>query len=147
MESGRWALSDNGWRADTGSAISLSMIELTKLRETVEQQIRDYAPTNPANALGSELPVGWFQQELSRMKQCLVQPYLVTMRDLDADGALTVVEVIAVADDGEGSLVLYDKSADQFVLAVHDADPDRKRGADTVSCGVRGDSVDCFLAR
>ena len=57
-----------------------------------------------------------------------------------------MLNVVIVVDDGEGGLVAYDPTADDYVLVVRDADRDCSRGVDIVSCGVRGDVVGCYLS-
>ena len=71
------------------------------------------------------------------------------MRDLDPGSQnLVFLNVVVVADDAGGYLVVYDPFAcGEFVLAWRDSDPDRARNVDVVSCGVRGDAVGCFLSR
>jgi len=81
------------------------------------------------------------------MRTALVMPRAAKIRDcVEETGELIIVDVMIVADDGEGTIVAYDLQADTFVLASIDPDPDQIRAVDAVSCGVRGSAVDCFLA-
>jgi hypothetical protein len=81
------------------------------------------------------------------MRQALVVPYATRVRDVGPEGELVILSGAVVADDGEGSLVIYDAASDEFVLAVRDGDSDPAPAVDIVSCGVRGTAVDCFLSR
>lgn len=104
-------------------------------------------PEHPENALGAALPPEWYAERLASMKAALVQPTPATIRDADpATGELVVLDVAIVVDDGEGGLVAYDPATYDYVLVVREADRDRSRGVDIVSCGVRGDVVDCYLS-
>ena len=122
-------------------------IDLTKLGAEVADQLARFVAADRKGALGEELPKGWEENQLSDMQSALVPPYIARLRDCDAGGALVILLAAVVVDDAAGSLVLYDPSADEFVLAVRDLDPDRARAVDVVSCGVRGNAVDCFLSR
>ena len=123
-------------------------MDLSYLRRRVAVGLDTYrVPEHPENALGTALPPEWYAERLATMKAALVQPTPTTMRDVDpASGALVVLDVVIVVDDGEGGLVAYDPATDDYVLVVRDTDRDRSRGVDIVSCGVRGDVVDCYLS-
>jgi hypothetical protein len=102
---------------------------------------------HPESALGSALPPEWYAERLVAMRSALVQPTPAKIRDVDpATGGIVVLDVMIVVDDGEGGMVAFHPLANEFVLVVRDTDPDRLRAVDIVSCGVRGDVVDCYLS-
>ena len=126
-------------------------IDLDRLAADVRRSLDSYEipDSHPADALGVPLSRGWYQQSLADMRAALISPYWMKMRDLDPrTGSLVVLSVAVVADDNEGSMVAYDPADEgEFVLLVHDPDPDAARGINAVSSGVRRDAVGCFLSR
>jgi hypothetical protein len=126
-------------------------VNLAQLASQVKEDLDAYEvpQTHPSTALGSPLPASWYEAGLAAMRTSLVEPYWTKLRDLDPDSRkLVILDVVVVADDGDGSLVAFDPM-DQggFVLALREPDPEAGRGINTVSCGVRGDAVGCFLSR
>lgn len=95
------------------------------------------------------MPAEWFEAGLAEMRTSLVSPYWIQMRDLDPQtGELVILKVAVVADAGDGTLVAFDPTGEgEFVVAALDPDPVVTRGIDAVSCGFRGDAVECFLSR
>jgi hypothetical protein len=124
--------------------------DLARLAKDVSEELAAYVvpPRDPA-AIGYPLPAEWYATELAAMRSSLIPPYWTEIRDIDpGSGELVILHVAVVADDAEGYLVAFDPLADgEFVLALRDRDPDRARGVDAVSCGVRGGAVGCFLSR
>lgn len=125
-------------------------LDLARLANDVSEELAACVvpPRDPA-AVGSPLADEWYATELAAMRSSLVQPYWTKIRDIDPGSqSLVILDVAVVADDAEGYLVAFDPLADgEFVLALRDPDPDRARGVEVVSCGVRGDAVGCFLSR
>lgn len=125
--------------------------DLASLADDVVAAINAFSipGSHPPAALGAPLPPEWYETSLAEMRTALVSPYWIEMRDIDPKSkALVILKVAVVADDGDGSLIGFDPNGQgEFVLALRDTDPDSARGIDVVSCGVRGDSVGCFLSR
>ena len=127
--------------------MDLDLVHLAaKVRASVDTYV---APERHAAALGEALPVEWFETGLAEMRASLVSPYWIQMRDLDpTSGKLVILRVVVVADAGDGALVAFDPVAEGgFVVAALGLVPDVARGIDAVSCGFRGDVVECFLSR
>ncbi len=119
-----------------------------ELRQKVQAELDAFeAPQVHSQAIGLPLPPSWFSERLAEMRIALVMPHTAKIRDcVEGTGEIVIVDVVVVADDGEGTIVAYDPRADTFVLATADPDPDCSRGVDAVSCGVRGSAVACFLS-
>jgi hypothetical protein len=125
-------------------------LDLSRLANDVSDELAAYVvPPRDAAAVGTPLPDEWYASALAAMKSSLVPPYWTKMRDIDpCSQGLTILDVVVVAEDAEGSLVAFAPLAGgEFVLASREPDPDRARAVDVVSCGVRGDAVGCFLSR
>lgn len=135
--------------ASHGAILYPYMMEITHsdLARKVKAELDAFVvPAHHPEALGSALPPSWFSDRLVRMRAALVPPRFARIRDLDEEtGQLIIVDVVIVADDEDGIIVAYDPKAGGFVLATPDLDRDQIRGVDIVSCGVRGEVVDCFL--
>jgi hypothetical protein len=118
------------------------------LLRKVQVELDAYEVPEPhPEVIGSPLPLSWFTGRLAKMRTALVMPRAAKIRDcVKGIGELFIVDVVIVADDGQGTIIAYDPQADTFVLATTDPDPDQIRGVDAVSCGIRGSAVDCFLA-
>lgn len=120
-------------------------IDLSQLRQLVEKEIEAYVYDFPDNAIGNPWNDTAVQKGLERFRACLIEPYWaeVEIRDTFEQIGMTVAarrKCAAVADDGNGMLLMFDPSEDSFVLA--------ERGrAGLTTFGVRGDAVGCFLAR
>lgn len=123
-------------------------LDLTRLaREVSEKLVKYEVPPRSGREVGYPLPDDWFASRLAAMNAALVAPYWTNMRDGDPKTDMLVVRHVVVVADEHGSLVAFDPSGEgTFVLALRDSDPDRDRGVDVVSCGVRGEAVDCFLS-
>jgi hypothetical protein len=79
------------------------------------------------------------------MRSALVAPYWteVDIRDTFEQVSSDVSpcrSCAVVADNGHGTLLLFDPTGNDFLLAVRSGDGLR-------SIGVRGDAVGCFMAR
>ncbi len=118
-------------------------IDLKPIADQVRDAVDGYVVSeHRPDQLGTPLPPEWFERGLIEMRAALVEPYWAEMRDYDAvSRAVVRRSVVVVADDGDGSLVMFDPGAGgDFALAL-------REGGGIVSCGVRGDAVGCFLAR
>lgn len=120
--------------------------DLQSLRELADEEIAQYEYPSLGNSTG----VPWTDErvgvELREMKAAVVSPYWAdvelreTWEDIHAEPAI-VRKCAVVADDGKGSLVVFDPlDGDLFLLVV-------RNGSTLVSIGVRGDLVGCFFAR
>jgi hypothetical protein len=77
------------------------------------------------------------------MRSALVAPYWAEIRDaFEQVSSHTGLrrKCAVVADDGCGSLLVFDPMQNDFLLAV-------PQECGLVSVGVRGDAVGCFMAR
>ena len=118
---------------------------LLHLRRDVEQAIEAYVYQVPHDAIGRPWSDAAVADGLSQFRASLVEPYWATVeiRDtFDQVGIATSPQrrCAVVADDGKGMLLLFDPTENSFVLAQRG-----KTGLSTF--GVRGDAVECFLAR
>jgi hypothetical protein len=113
----------------------------------VRRSIDTYA--NDAAKQHSTVGVPWDSDKIGRgiveMETALVSPYWIDAEVRDTFDQTKMTEgprrrCAVVADDGQGTLLLFDPLADDFVLA--------QRSDSTITTfGVRGDAVGCFLAR
>ena len=77
------------------------------------------------------------------MKSCLVDPYWLEVEIRDTFDQIGMQfaprrNCVVVADSNDGYLLLFDPDENNFVLA-------QLIGRQTVTIGVRGDAVGCFL--
>jgi len=119
-------------------------MNLTALRQSVEQDIAAYVYVVPAGAVGRPMPQTWVASQLVEMKASLVQPIwrAVAIRDTFEQTKQVATELrqcILVADDRKGNELYYDPVVSGYVLA-HTGDP-------PTTFNVRGDAVGCFMAR
>ena len=123
-------------------------VDLIDLANRVRRNLDGFVIPEPdPAALGSPLPKAWFEGRLAAMQQALVEPRWMQIRDSDAlSNDLVILNVVLVAAEEDGTLVVFDTQGGEFILAQRDPDPDPIRAIDAVSCGVRGDAIDCFLA-
>ena len=119
---------------------------LLRLRLGVETEIRDYVYEFPDKGMiGNRKPEAWVAEGLAQMRTSLVSPYWVEVEVRDTIDQIEMdIPILrkgaVVADDGKGTVLLFDPVAGEFVLAQHVA-------TGLVTIGVRGDAVGCFLAR
>jgi hypothetical protein len=119
---------------------------LLRLRRGVEIEIRDYVYEFPATGMiGNRMPDAWVAESLAQMRTALVNPYWVEVEVRDTIDQIEMdVPILrrsaVVADDGKGTLLLFDPIAGEFALA-------QRAATGLVTIGVRGDAVGCFLAR
>jgi hypothetical protein len=118
---------------------------LLRLRRGVETEIGDYVYEFPDNGMiGNRMPDARVEAGLAQMRTSLVNPYWVevevrdTLNQIGMDPPI-VRKCAVVADDGRGTVLLFDPVEGGFVLAQ----PGAKRLG---TIGVRGDAVGCFLA-
>jgi len=119
---------------------------LLRLRRGVETEIRDYVYEFPDNGMiGNRMPEARVAQGLAQMRTSLVNPYWVEVEVRDTIDQIEMdVPILrkgaVIADDGKGTVLLFDPIAGEFVLA-------QRVATGLVTIGVRGDAVGCFLAR
>ena len=77
------------------------------LAERVRTELIGYEIHGPhPDQFGEPLPPEWFEKGLSEMQAALVPPHRLEMHYFDKKlGQVFVMEVVAVADDGEGTLL------------------------------------------
>lgn len=119
---------------------------LQNIAQRVMEEISAYAASDVHVGIGPLLGAEWHARQVLALRAAIVAPYFSEMRD-EYLGKLVVLPVTVVADDGERSLVIFDKVANEFVLTVREPDPLPNRGVNLVSCGIRGDVVGCFMSR
>jgi hypothetical protein len=121
-------------------------MELETLRDFVEKEIASYSYECPDTSVGNAWSAEKVAAELVVMKAALVAPYWadVEVSDTFEQVAGTVSKprrrCAVVADDFNGTLLVFDPDENEFMLAVRQGD-----GLSTI--GVRGDAVGCFMAR
>jgi hypothetical protein len=120
-------------------------VDLSRLRQQVENEIETYVYDFPDNAIGNPWTDAAVQQGLAQFRASLIEPYWAEVEIRDTFEQIGMIEAprrtcAAVADDGKGVLLMFDPAVDSFVLAERG-----KTGLTTF--GVRGDAVGCFLAR
>jgi hypothetical protein len=79
------------------------------------------------------------------MESALVPPYWTNVGLRDTHGQIAAKPELSrrcaiVADDRNGTLLVFDPVENEFMLAVRHHD-------ELLKIGVRGDAVDCFMAR
>ncbi len=120
-------------------------LELSQFRAEILREIDRYVYEVPDEAVGKSMPATAVSDALSEMRAALIDPYWTTVEIRDTFEQTGHKESLkrrcaAVADDGKGTVLLYDPVEESFVLA--------QKGTDGLhTFGVRGDAVGCFLSR
>jgi hypothetical protein len=118
-----------------------------ELRTRVEREIDQYVYLYrvPEGCLGTPLSEEWISAALKEMREALINPYWTQVEFPVTPADVSLVQsktrkCVAVADDGQGWLLLWDPVEEEFLLAWL---------SDTFlrTFGIRGDAVGCFLAR
>lgn len=115
------------------------------LRRAVENEINTYEYATPSGGIGSPTPADRVAAELTAMRSALVTPYWAdvdirdTLQQVSADKGPRL-RCAVVADDGRGSLLLFDPTQNDFLVAL-------RHDGGLRSVGLQGDAVDCFMAR
>jgi hypothetical protein len=112
-----------------------------RLRRDVERQIADYVYEVPAGAVGTPLAAEEIRTYLETMRLCLVEPRWeeVNICEEARTGAGVRRICVTMAED-EGYVLVFDPAENEYHLAWRS---DRGLG----TWGIRGDAVDCFIAR
>jgi hypothetical protein len=116
-----------------------------ELRARIRREIDQYVYSVPEGSLGTPLSEEWVSAALREMREALINPYWTQVEFPVSSAQAPLGEpktrsCVAVADDGQGWLLLWDPLAEEFVLAwLSDTFPR--------TFGIRGDAVGCFLAR
>jgi hypothetical protein len=119
---------------------------LDEIKQRVIIAVETYLPPAlSSSTIGVPLSPRRIEEELNTMRNALVQPYwsVVELRDTydqvrQAEGPNR--QCVVVADDGQGTLLLFDPSQNDFALAT-------ATSTGLVTIGVRGDAVGCFMSR
>ena len=117
------------------------------LKKFVEKEIEEYIYFVPDDAVGNKINDAWIKDQLSQAKACIVEPYLEKMWLQDTYEQVknktekNTQELWVVADDKEMFKVFYDPQNKEFGLANF------KCAELTMTIGIRGDFVGCFMAR
>jgi hypothetical protein len=117
--------------------------DAASISRIVLAEISDFrAPGPQPDQLGLPLPPEWFHRGLREMKRALVPPVEQEVLDYDTSpGSVLTRRVWVVADDGEGTLLVYDPHPEgDFALVWRHADQH-------ALSNIRGDAVGCFLSR
>jgi hypothetical protein len=120
-------------------------MNISELRELIEQEIDSYIHEDAPDAIGSPMSKEWVVKQLAEFKSALVQPAMRivqvsdTVQQMRLEIKSEMRECILVADDREGYELYYDPIQDDFFLA-HSGNP-------PTTFNVRGDAVGCFLSR
>jgi len=118
--------------------------ELQDLRQLVERQMQEYVCGVSTGSIGNPWTAEKIEASLQAMRNALVDPIWaeVEMRETFEQiqlGEPTVRRCAVVADNLEGTFLLWDPIEHDFLLAA-------RSGRNLSSFGVRGDAVGCFLA-
>ena len=117
---------------------------LRSLRSAVEREIRNYVYPISATSVGLPWSEDQVADGIEKMTKALVDPYWAevevreTIEQIERASA-SRRRCAVVADDCCGTLLAWDSTEDEFLLAM--------RVEESLhSIGVRGDAVGCFLA-
>jgi hypothetical protein len=117
---------------------------LESLKQEVLKQIGDYRYSVPESALGQPWTEDQVRDGLQEMRNSLVEPYWADVVIADKPEQWNLVNpiirrCIAVADNREGYLLLWDPEEHRYMLGHNTNGP-------LSSFGIWGDAVGCFLA-
>ena len=122
-------------------------MNIDSLKKFVETEIKEYVYSVPEGAIGQKMNDEWVKTQLIEASKSVVEPYLERMwlqdtyeQIKDKDNKI-IEELWVVADDQEGFKVFYDQKNKEFGLA------NSVCNETTITIGVRGDFVGCFMAR
>lgn len=115
-----------------------------RLRRDLEHQISGYVYEVPEGALGSPLPPEEIRALLNAMRLCLVEPNweevnICNTREESLTGAGVRRMCVTMAED-EGYALVFDPADEQYHLAW-------RSETGLATWGIRGDGVECFIAR
>jgi hypothetical protein len=119
--------------------------DLRELRQRVESAIEHYHYPTSANTVGAPWTRPRIEAKLAVTRTAVLDPYWVdvefrdTHEQIDAESK-EVRMCAVVADDGNGTVLAFDPTDNEFLLAIRCED-------DLVTIGVRGDAVGCFMSR
>jgi hypothetical protein len=119
------------------------MLDLEALRRAVESEIEAYEYAVPPGA-GNPIPADRIAAKLAAMRSALVAPYWAevdirdTFEQISSDTGPRL-NCAVVSDDGSGSVLLFDPTQNDYLIAV-------RHNGELRSIGVRGDAVGCFIA-
>lgn len=115
-----------------------------QLQRELEQQIASYVYEIPEDALGNPLSAGQICAYLNSMRLCLVEPRWEEVNICNTpEESLTGIGVMrncAVMAEDEGYVLVFDPVDEQYHLAWRG-----EHGLGT--WGIRGNGVECFIAR
>jgi hypothetical protein len=119
-------------------------MDLETLRRVIENEIQNYQ-YHAVNALGTPWTTDRVDAELDTMKTALVAPYWADIELRDTREQIAAKPALSrkcavVADDLHGTVLVFDPTENEFMLAVRHKD-------ELLSIGVRGDAVGCFMSR
>jgi hypothetical protein len=113
-----------------------------RLRRELEREISGYVYEHPAGAIGIPLQADQIRAYLDAMRPCLVEPHWEQVNICNSlEGSSVSVRrmCVTMAEDG-GYVLVFDPVDEEYHLAWRS-----ERGLGT--WGIRGDGVDCFIAR
>jgi len=119
-------------------------MHIASLRTFVEREIDRYVYVVPEGSVGNPMPDSWVQQQLTELKDALVEPKWITVQIRDtsdqweADPPI-LRECVLIADDRKRYQLYFDPERNDFVLAYSGNPPE--------TFNIRGDAVGCFMAR
>ncbi len=115
-----------------------------RLRRELENQIAGYLYIAPADALGTQLSPGQIRDALNSMRLCLVEPCWeeVNICNAPQEGRtdLGVRRMCVTMAEDQGYVLVFDPVDEEYHLAWRS-----EKGLGT--WGIRGDGVECFIAR
>jgi hypothetical protein len=115
-----------------------------RLRRELEHEIAEYVYEVPPNAMGKPLPPDEIESLLGAMQLCLVEPRWeeanICNTPHEAQTGISVKRKCVTMAEDEGYVLIFDPVDEQYHLAWRS---DHGLG----TWGVRGDGVECFIAR
>lgn len=116
---------------------------LQRLRRDLDRQIADYVYEAPESAIGTPLPAEVVAKYLDSMRKCLVAPHWEKVNICTPEESVRGVGVkrmCATMAEENSYVLIFDPLCKQYHLVW--------RGPDGLGTwGVRGDGVECFIAR
>jgi hypothetical protein len=122
-----------------------SFMDLEELSRRLSAEIDNYVYDYTDELVGAPWGTDRIKTGIRELQSALIEPYWARVIRRDtieqiASADPPVCRCAVVADDGKGTLLVFDPAAAEFLLA--------RRITDTLeSYGVSGDVVGCFMAR
>jgi hypothetical protein len=117
---------------------------LQQLRRELDHQISGYVYEHPSGAIGSPLSSDQIRSYLDSMRMCLVEPHWeevnICNTGQESWTGIGVKRMCVTMAEDQGYVLVFDPVDDEYHLAWRS-----EHGLGT--WGIRGEGVDCFIAR